>query len=69
MHLNPISLSNPAVSHISNKTYNVQRSHPPFSSTAISHRPPVDIEFPRFGEDEADDPISYVEKCEEYLAL
>lgn len=43
------------------------------SSSSYSHphtyKAPVKLEFPRFGGTEGEDPISFVEKCEEYLAL
>jgi len=66
----PYSHSNITGSQAINRTYQLQGTHIPFSSsTCISHRPPVNLEFPRFGVDDSDDPITYIEKCEEYLLL
>lgn len=67
----PDAHSNTTVSQGVNRTYQLQGSHVPFSSntSCISHRSPVNLEFPRFGADDTDDPITYIEKCEEYLSL
>lgn len=47
---------------------------PPIPANADSghvsqYRPPVRVEFPQFGSDEENDPISFIEHCEDYLAL
>lgn len=67
----PDAHSNTTVSQGVNRTYQLQGSHVPFSSntSCISHRSPVNLEFLRFGADDTDDPITYIEKCEEYLSL
>lgn len=36
---------------------------------ATSLKPPVKLDFPRFSGAEGEDPINFIERCEEFLAL
>lgn len=71
----PVSLPllTPALPRDSNRSRTEQLHHrthnlPDTTSTA-PYLPPVTVEFPQFGADEDNDPISFVERCEEYFAL
>lgn len=71
----PVSLPllTPALPKESNRSRTEQFHHrthnlPDTTSTA-PYLPPVKVEFPQFGADEVNDPISFVERCEEYFAL
>ncbi len=41
----------------------------PDSANDVAYRPPVKVEFPQFDSDYNDDPVSFVERCEEYFAI
>lgn len=55
------------------QTFNAQSQSPvpakPDSIHVSQYCPPVRVEFPQFDSDEESDPISFVEHCEDYLAL
>lgn len=55
------------------RTFNAQSQPPvpanPDSVHVSQYHPPVRVEFPQFGSDEENDPISFVERCENYLVL
>jgi len=61
----------PTLSH--HRTYSAQTQPPvpvnPDSGHVSQYRPPVRVEFPQFGSDEENDPISFIEHCKDYLAL
>lgn len=64
------SILPPSVSQVNNQTYQVPPSHTQMSISGIpSAVPPVKIEFPNFNSSEDDDPVAFIERCEEYLAI
>ncbi len=71
----PVSLPllTPALSRNSNRSGTGQphlcKPNLPDTATTAPYRPPVRVEFPQFGSDEDNDPITFVECCEEYFAL
>lgn len=38
-------------------------------SVNVAYRPPVKVEFPQFDSVDNNDPVSFVERCEEYFAI
>ena len=80
----PVSTSTPmSMEHTPAKSHSKQSSPIPFGSKSITDdsqrsaihpayrlKPPVKVEFPCFGDKGGDlDPISYLEKCEEFLSV
>lgn len=35
----------------------------------MSFHPPVKLEFPSFSNSEGEDPVTFIERCEEYVAI
>ncbi len=54
-----------------NATYSVQSSHLPTQSSqsAVQYNPPVKLDFPTFSSTQEDDPVVFIEHCEEYFAV
>lgn len=70
IHPNQSSIPPPSVSQVTNQTSQVQPSYTQLSGSGnISAVPPVKIEFPNFDSSEEDDPVAFIERCEEYLAI
>ncbi|XP_057205890.1 uncharacterized protein LOC130564036 [Triplophysa rosa] len=55
----------------SNMTYNRPTSHihNQTNQSAIPYNPPVKLDFPSFSNNLEDDPVSFIERCEEYLTV
>lgn len=53
----------------SNMIYNLPSSHVhnQTNQSAIQFNPPVKLDFPSFSNTLEDDPVSFIERCEEYL--
>lgn len=45
------------------RTYDVHATH------AVQYNPPVKIDFPNFSNDQDEDPVMFIERCEEYFAV
>ncbi len=66
----PSSILPPSVSQVNNQTYQIQPSYTQLSGSGNPLAvPPVKIEFPNFNSSEDDDPVAFIERCEEYLAI
>ncbi len=54
-----------------NVTYSEQSSHLPTQSnqSTVQYNPPVKLDFPNFSSTQEDDPILFIERCEEYFAV
>ncbi|XP_051971541.1 A-kinase anchor protein 2-like [Xyrauchen texanus] len=54
-----------------NQTYNVQNipSVYPESHTSLQYNLPVKLEFPSFCDTQEEDPVNFIEPCEEYFAV
>lgn len=54
-----------------NQTYHVPRSQLPGleSMSMMSLHPPVKLDFPNFSNNEEEDPVTFIERCEEYFAI
>lgn len=61
----------PTLPHHRPSSAQIQRPIPANADSGhiSQYRPPVRVEFPQFGSDEENDPISFIEHCEDYLAL
>ncbi|KAK3529718.1 hypothetical protein QTP86_000827 [Hemibagrus guttatus] len=55
----------------SNVTYSLQSSpvHNPSSLSSVQYNPPVKLDFPSFSTTLDDDPVMFIECCEEYFAV
>lgn len=62
----PVAISTP-VTHLASAASAVQTFGSCFHS--FPNKAAIKLEFPRFGSMEGEDPIDYLEKCEEYLAV
>ncbi|XP_056107831.1 uncharacterized protein LOC130085872 [Rhinichthys klamathensis goyatoka] len=54
-----------------NQTYNVQNIPSIYqeSHTSLQYNPPVKLEFPSFCDAQEEDPVNFIEQCEEYFAV
>lgn len=70
IHPTQSSILPPSNFQVSNQTYTVQPSHMQMSvSGSTLAVPPVKTEFPNFNSSEDDDPVTFTERCKEYLAI
>lgn len=53
------------------QTYSMQYSHLPVPESQITmqHNPPVKLDFPSFSNSQDEDPVVFIERCEEYFAV
>ncbi|XP_067301623.1 uncharacterized protein [Pseudorasbora parva] len=53
------------------QTYSLQYSHLPVSESqsSMQHNPPVKLDFPCFSNNKDEDPVVFIERCEEYFAV
>lgn len=53
------------------QTYSIQYSHLPISESQLTmqHNPPVKLDFPNFSNSQEEDPVVFIERCEEYFAI
>lgn len=64
------SRSSAVISKSQDKTYDVPQHQITWSGNSSSaYNPPVKLDFPCFGDEQDEDPIVFIEHCEEYFAV
>lgn len=68
-HLSSTSLPTP-VKNVRDQTFDVQLTSPiTVHESSIQYHPPVKIDFPDFRNTQDEDPVEFIERCEEYFAV
>lgn len=69
-HKPSLSVSHPVVKP-RDQTYSSQYSQLPVTESQITmqHNPPVKLDFPSFSNSQDEDPVVFIERCEEYFAV